>query len=251
MAKEKLTQLCVEHQIPCKEITREKMEFYGTQKYDEDVLIDYLIELDQILKGNIISIGGFSAGSKTLGFRPMRRISNDLDCITNPEGIRLLNNHFNGQLYQTQNYGDVFLEYNQVPVGFDVGETHGWPIPEDFFQDVKRFSFSKGGFNSISPEYLIGLKARRSITKKRFYGKDALDTINIILAPFYKEELKEVDYDKLGKIIKEHASQTEREVQDYLKFIEGYVPKVKKREIPLLQGSLNHLKKSVKKVYSF
>ncbi|NMB66917.1 hypothetical protein GYA25_02560 [Candidatus Woesearchaeota archaeon] len=240
--KEKLTQLCENYNIPIKKIDPEKMTFYGTQKYNEQILINYLIELDNLLKSNLISIGGFSAGSKILGFRSMRRISNDLDCITNEEGIKLLNEHFHDNLFQTLDYGDLFLEYKKVPVSFDIEETHGWKIPKDFFEDIRRFSFLNGGLNSISPEYLIGLKTRRSINKKRFYGKDALDTINVLLSPFYRSELKEIDYEKIGKIIREHASNKREEIEAYLSFIGSYSNHIKKKEIPLFEKSLNNLK---------
>jgi hypothetical protein len=242
--KEKLTQLCKELYIPIKKIDPEKMNFYGNQRYDEKTLIDYITELDNLLKGNIISIGGFSAGSKILGFRSMRRISNDLDCLTNEEGVRLLDNYFHNDLFQTSDYGDLFLEYKKIPVSFDIEETHGWRIPQDFFEGIRRFYFLSGGLNSISPEYLIGLKARRSINKKRFYGKDALDTINILLAPFYRSELKEINYEKIGEIIRDHASNKREEIEEYLEFIGNYSNHIKKNEIPLFEKSLKYLKNS-------
>jgi len=251
MPKEKLTQLCKEHHIPSKELSVEKIDFYRYQKYNEDVLIQFMIELDTILKGNLISIGGFSAGSKVLGFRPMRIISNDLDCITNEEGVKLLHNHFKDELYQTTNYGDIFLEYNGVPVGFDVEETHDWHIPLDFFENTIRFSFPQGSFTSISPEYLIGLKARRSLSKKRFYGKDALDSINILLAPFFKDNLNRIDYNKLGGILRNHACSKKDEVEEYIDFISSYKQKIRKKEIPLIEDSLTLLKKQIKQIYSF
>lgn len=251
MAKEKLTKLCKEYGIPSKEISSDKLNFYRCQRYNEETLIQFMIDLDQMLNGNLISIGGFSASSKVLGFRPMRVISNDLDCITNEEGVALLNNHFRDKIYQTDNYGDLFLEYKNVPVGFDVDETHGWRIPFDFFIDVRRFSFPQGSFNSISSEYLIGLKARRSISKKKFYGKDALDTINILLAPFFREDLRKIDHYKLGEILKEHSSSSFKDIEEYLNFIGSYEQKVKKNEIPLLKDSLTNLKKHIKQIYFF
>ena len=89
---EKLTKLCCSMGIPVKEITREQMEVYKIQKMEEDSLIKSMTELDKIMNGNVIVMGGFCACSQVLGFRRMRRTSNDLDCVTDEEGIKSLFN---------------------------------------------------------------------------------------------------------------------------------------------------------------
>jgi len=251
MVKETLTKLCREHNISCKEIPLEKMEFYGSKRYSEEFMLNAMVNLYNISQGNIITFGGFSACSKLLGFRQMRRVSNDLDCITNIEGFKILYQSFGQELFQTSNYKDLFLEYLGLPVSFDIEETHDWKIPDDFFEESILFSFPIGDLKSISPEYLIGLKARRSINKKRFYGKDALDTINILLAPNYKETLKEINQDKLSKILRENVPSDYDQIEDYFNFIYSYKDKIKKEESSLLENSLNSLKKNTKKIYSF
>lgn len=249
MEKSRLTKLCVSLGIPKREVSEKQMDVYRSQKFDEDYLIRSMLNIDKALGGNVIVIGGFCACSKILGFRKLRRTSNDLDCVTNEEGIRLLRESFKNEIFQTTNYGDVFLEYNNIPVGFDIDETHGWVIPPEFFSDSRRFDFDSGGLTSISPEFLIALKARRSISKRRFYGKDALDTVNMILAPLYKTSLNPIDFNKLGYLIREHSSDSFDNVGEYMNFLRSYSGNLKKKEALLFEESLLILKDSTKKFY--
>ncbi len=250
MEKSKLTKLCSSMKIQRKELGRKRLDEYGKQHFDEDYLIRAMTELDEISEGNLIVMGGFCACSKILGFRKMRRTSNDLDCTTNEEGLNLLYQRFGAELFQTTDYGDVFLEYQGIPVGFDIDETHGWKIPESFEQDARRFSFETGNLTSISPEFLITLKARRSILKNRFYGKDAVDSLNILLAPFYKPELPSIDTDKLGNLFRQHSSSSQELILSYLDFISKYSLNLRKEEIPIVEKFFPELLNSVKKAYN-
>lgn len=250
MEKLKLTEICNSIGIPKREITNTQMDFYRSQKFDEDYLIQAMSEIDKALEGNVIVMGGFCACSKILGFRKIRRTSNDLDCVTNEEGIKLLHESFKDKIFQTTNYGDVFLEYNHIPVGFDVDETHGWTIPPEFASDSRRFNFNFGGLTSISPEFLIALKARRSILKKRFYGKDAIDTANMILAPLYKTSLDSLDFDKLGYLIREHSSNSFDRIKEYIQFLGSYSSNLKKEEGFIFEEYLSRLKNSTKRFYN-
>jgi hypothetical protein len=184
-----------------------------------------------------------------LGFRKMRRTSNDLDCIINEEGFQLLVEHFNGQIFQNPAFGDLFLEYHNIPVGFDIDKTHNWKIPSEFIEDSKRFDFSSGYINSISPEFLIALKARRSIMKKNFYGKDALDTANMILAPSHKPELQVIDLFKLTELFRRHSSNSFEDLQKYLHFVESYSTHLKKEERNLFLQEISLIKSSAERVY--
>jgi hypothetical protein len=249
MEKSKLTELCCSNQVPVREVNRADWDFYGTQTFDEDYLVKSMAEINSFLEGNVIVMGGFCACSKILGFRPMRRASNDLDCITNEEGFYLLNKHFNGQIFQNSDFGDLFLEYNKIPVGFDIEETHDWKIPKEFIDDAKTFNFSCGKITSISPEFLIVLKARRSILKKKFYGKDALDTANMVLAPIYRSDLSQIDLSKLSFLFREHSTDSFEDLDEYLSFVSSHSKDLKIKERPLFEGGLSSIRDSAKKVY--
>ena len=243
--KDKLTKLCSSMGIPVRQLTDERMNIYRSQKFDEEILVNSMTELNKILEGNVITMGGFSACYKLLGFRKMRRVSNDLDCVINEEGLKLLYDHFGDEIFQTKNYGDIFLEYNNIPVGFDLGETHGWIIPPSFFKDLKRFNFNGKKLTSISPEFLITLKARRSILKDKFFGKDAIDTANILLAPYYKDNLNRIDFEKLGDLMRLHSSDSYETIERYINFIESHKIHLKKKELPFFSESLSSLRSSV------
>ncbi|MFA5072031.1 MAG: nucleotidyltransferase [Candidatus Pacearchaeota archaeon] len=248
--KNKLTELCCSNKVPVREVKREDWDLYGTQTFDEDYLVKSMAEIDGFLDGNVIVMGGFCACSKILGYRPMRRASNDLDCITNEEGFYLLNKHFNGQIFQNSAFGDLFLEYNKIPVGFDIGETHDWEIPKEFIDDAKTFNFSCGKITSISPEFLIALKARRSILKKRFYGKDALDTANMVLAPIYRTDLSQIDLSKLSSLFREHSTDSFDDLDEYLKFVSSHSRDLKIKEKPLFEERMSSIQDCAKKVYA-
>jgi len=192
-------------------------------------------------------MGGMCANSYLLGLRPMRRASNDLDCILlNEKGVYFLHSFFGNSLFQTEDFGDLFLDYNGIPVGFDLEDTHGWKIPQQFFEDTVRFEFDNGEINSISPEFLIALKARRSISKKRFYGKDAVDTANILIAPSYKQNLNKIDYSKISYLMKKYSSNSTDELSEYIDFV-GKRGKdcLKKDEIPIFDKCLSNLRNFV------
>ena len=247
--KTKLTTLCKLNGVPVQDVNRENWDEYGKQTFEEDYLVNSMAEINNFLKGNVIVMGGFCACSKILGFRKMRRASNDLDCITNEEGFHLLNKHFNGQIFQTSSFGDLFLEYHKIPVGFDIDETHDWKIPQQFLDDVRTFNFPSGEITSISPEFLIALKARRSIMKKRFYGKDALDTANMVLAPVYRTDLSSIDYQKLASLFREHSTNSFEDLDKYLTFVSSCSKDLKKKEMSLFEDEMSSIHSQAKKVY--
>jgi hypothetical protein len=249
MKKEKLTKLCEQYKIPLKKIPEENMDFYRKTYPSEDFMVNNLIEINKLLKNNLIHIGGLSACSQILGFRPMRRVSNDLDFIINEEGIKLLDDYFHEKLFQTLDYYDLFLEYNNIPVGFDIEETHDWKIPGDFFDSIVKLNLEGNIINSISPEYLISLKARRGILKNRFYGKDAIDTINVILGSINKKDLNNLNYDKLSVLLLTHASKDREILSNYLDFVKSYQNKIKKEESIFLIESINSLNSCLNKIY--
>jgi len=241
---EKLSKISASLGIPEKSID---WKLYMNANRSEEKIIDAMLDIDDCLRQEVIVMGGMCANSHILGHRPMRKASNDLDCILlNERGVYSLYSLFRNSLFKTESFGDLFLDYNGIPVGFDLEYTHGWKIPEQFFKDVVRFNFDKGGLNSISPEFLITLKAKRSISKEKFYGKDAVDTVNILIAPSYKQNLDKINYNKIGYLMKQYASNSTDELNKYIDFIEvkGRNP-LKKKEIPIFDECLSNLRDSI------
>jgi hypothetical protein len=200
--------ICKNLGIPSRQISPEEITRFGENRPSSDHILRSMAEMDEIMGKHVIAFGGFCVHPSILGFRKMRKSSNDLDCITDEEGVTMLNERFHGNpmFFRTENYGDLFLEYNGVPFSFDVGETHDWKIPQDFFERSTRFFVNYGGINSVSPEYLLALKIRRSVKTGKVFGKDKLDFANVVLAPNYRYDLDSLDFGFLAELIRTHTT---------------------------------------------
>ncbi|MDP3986826.1 MAG: hypothetical protein Q8P81_01220 [Nanoarchaeota archaeon] len=244
-----LTEICSSLDIPSRKIDEGALDSYRKNRPSEETLVKYMAEIDALLKSNVVVMGGFCANPSVLGFRKMRRTSNDLDCVTDGDGIQSLKETFDGRLFRTENHGDVFLDYNGVPVGFDVRETHSWEVPQSLAYSSRRIESAFGGFNVISPEFLIALKARRSILKGRYFGKDALDTANLLLAPLYRDNLKMIDFERTGDLMRRHASDSLDVALSYLSFLSGYENHLRVSERSTFNGVMISLKSAVRNAY--
>jgi len=245
-----LTEICNEIGIRKKTLTEGDLEKYRNNNPKSEEVLDSMLEVNEVLSGNAIVIGGSVIHPKLLGFRKMRKLSNDLDCITNEEGMGELHKNFQDRIFQTTNYGDVFMEYNSLPFGFDVNETHGWEIPEDFYTEAKSFNLSRTSLKTISPEYLATLKSRRAFQKGRVFGKDKLDTANIILAPYFRENLDYMSIEKTASLMRRHSFDSLEGINNYLESVKDIENHLKKSEREIFSENISELKKDVKKEYS-
>lgn len=247
MGKE-LVKLSKELGINSRYLTEEEFIHYRSNRPKKDDILNYLLEVNKAIEEDIILIGGFCIHPSLLGHRTIRRISNDLDCITTKQGIISLHNSFKNKIFLTLNYKDIFLDYKGVPFGFDVKDTHGWEIPDDFYLDTREFKFKETNLKTISPEYLIALKARRSNLKGRIYGKDRLDTIALIVAPYFKNNLKKVDLEKSSELIRKHSDLDYPDALSYIDSLKQGTSQLNtlEKEIFLHEHNqfLNNLKKS-------
>ncbi len=213
--------LCEELVIPLKLLDDETKKVYREQRFNAEELVQKAAVLDTILNHELIVIGGIVVSPQLLGYRQMRRPSNDLDTVTTENGIRILHREFgqngrNDSFFRTVNYGDIFLDYGKVPCSFDVAVTHSWTIPFDFYQRIKTISIGEGQVNVIAPEYLITLKIRRCIRAERIYGKDILDIANVLLAPYFRSYLSAVDLQYTAALLREHAFLKSTDFEQYI-----------------------------------
>lgn len=250
-----LTQICKENGIGKRALTEDEMAKYRNNHPRSDKVLNSMLDISEKLNGNVIVIGGFCVHPKLLGFRKMRRLSNDLDCITNEKGIKTLHENFKNELFQTENYGDLFMEYRGLPFSFDVNETHEWKIPKDFYSESREFNIKDIPLNTISPEYLITLKSRRALHKGRVFGKDKLDTANVILAPYFKEhpeneKTKYVNLEKTASLIRQHSFDNYYDVIRYADSLKKSRDHLKKSEREIFSENISKLKKHLKKEYS-
>ncbi len=244
-----LSDYCRDKGIRTRFLTEEDLTRYRENRPSSEVMLSTMAELDQLMDHDVILIGGLSATSKLLGYRKMRKTSNDLDCVTSYHGIDLLHKLFGDQLFVTENYGDLFLDYNGIPCGFDVGETHGWEIPSDFFDQTRTFNFGEQRITTISPEYLFTLKLRRTLFKERIYGKDKLDLANISLAPRFREDLEELDMDQTANLLRLHASPDYDKIFYWVFQLNTVTNHLREEERDVYRDLLGNLDYALKKVY--
>ena len=255
MSKQKnLTEICKEVGIRKKTLTERDMKKYRNNNPRSDKVMNTMLDISNTLDGDVVVIGGFCVHPKLLGFRKMRKLSNDLDCITDEKGIKTLYENFKGRLFQTTNYGDVFMEYNTLPFSFDTEETHGWKIPHDFYLDSVEFNIKNTPLNTISPEYLITLKSRRAMEKGRVFGKDKLDTANVILAPYFNKdtENKKLDYvnlEKTASLIRQHSFNNLEQAKNYIESLGQAKDHLKKSEREIFSENISNLQKQINKEY--
>jgi hypothetical protein len=244
-----LLSFCESLDIPSRELTTQEAENYRNSHPSSDLIIDSMIELDEIMNHQVILFGGLSAHPNLLGYRKMRRTSNDIDALTNEEGITHLHENFNGRLFVTKNYGDLFLDFDGIPCSFDVGETHDWTVPNDFYTTSRTFEFPNGQISTISPEYLIALKFRRSEIKGRMYGKDKFDMANLILAPLFKD-IQDVNYDETALLIRQNSIPEIDKMMSWFSYLPQITDKLRKEEREPYIEQLNLFKESIDTVYS-
>lgn len=201
----KLENLCNDLGIQKGIIDNEK---YRHRVIPSEILWNSVDEINKITGENLILIGGTCLDPLFLGFRKMRRTSNDIDSITNEEGILRLNDLFKNDtnFYYNSLHEDIFLEYNSVPFSFVIDETHNWKIPKDLINTSISLNFMSKNLRTISPEYLTTLKIKRSNCNGRVYGKDKLDIANMLIAHHFNLNKKEIDLDKTAELVYEHVT---------------------------------------------
>lgn len=116
-----LEKLCLSLGILTRALQEEEISGYRDNHPLPEYIISPMVDMDKVMGHNVVLIGGICAHPMLLGFRQMRRTSNDLDCITDDKGIRDLHTKFNGQelFFRTANFGDLFLDYKGLPFVFD------------------------------------------------------------------------------------------------------------------------------------
>jgi len=153
-------------------------------KLDENQLLKIAHFMCKLSPKNILLIGGGNVMTQTAGYKRMRDLSDDLDFITNDEGIAEVRRFFDlKKHYHNGTRSDGEVSYvNGIVVMFFYEHIKGWKIPESAFESYVVNCTSAGQIYSVPPELNIALKIRRGSSKSpdpHIYGKDALDFATI------------------------------------------------------------------------
>ena len=242
-----LLDLCKEYGIRTGEINYQE---YESLRPSSDEVIDTLVSLCAPFNGGITIIGGQTIHRELLGFRQMRRHSSDIDCVATIEGVRQVISSFNRQFFYAEKYDVLFFEYGGFPVAFAVGKIHDWEIPNDFHETTMVLNPRKGNVRVASPEYTIMLKIRRGNCNDRFFGKDKLDILNLLLAPCFRGDLRKIDYRTVADLTYRNVITSFERIKNWLSKISETVIHLKKREMTLFNNIYNDLIDAFKERYS-
>jgi len=211
-----LKNLCIEFNIPSDNLDTETYNSrFRDINREGDNILQTAIELDAISNHQMIVLGGLTTYPQLLGHRFMRRPSNDIDSVITFEGFFNLSNNFknSSEFFYSSDHDGISLIYNNCPIGFWMDEIRNLKLPKDFYDSAVPIFFSNGQVSCCAPEYTIMLKLRRAKFKKRVYGKDKIDITSLLLAPYFRENLRKVDLDKTSELIKEYLSPTDNELE--------------------------------------
>jgi len=205
-----ICELCQIYGVPVRETNWEKRRKFDYEPY---VLIKASTQLYQNSGEGVIVYGGHSTLPQLLGYRLMRKPSKDIDSVGKEEHIKeLLENR---GLYSDFHYGlrenqIILTNDSNIIIGTGLDRIHDWEVPQDFYDNSMIFSIPDiGNVRVASPEYQIMLKLRRGYENmgiKPFYGKDRIDIANILLAPYYRSGLREVDLNELSNLVRFHIT---------------------------------------------
>jgi hypothetical protein len=242
-----LKQLCFELGIRSDNISTEEYNSRFRGIYNPENTLKTAIEIDKISNHKSVVLGGLTTYPQLLGYRFLRMPSNDVDCVTNFEGLFNIRNHFkdNPELFYSSDHDGVSLIHNNCPVGFWIDKIRDWETPRDFFDSAIPLFFPDGQVTCCAPEYTIMLKLRRAKQKQRIFGKDKIDISSLLLAPYFRLELKGVDIKKTSELIKEHLYPTEDEVNYWITSLKDAEKQLNSKEKVVFESVYEDFKTSL------
>jgi hypothetical protein len=225
----KLEDLCISLSVPKGEVDYDK---YREKRPSSDDLLSAMHSFYTELGPDYLIIGGQTTHPKLLGYRQMRRPSNDIDMVTTDSGLDSLNSRFGSmpEFFYSTVHGDVFLEYKGLPFGFVMDRIHEWSVPDELWNTAVNIKVDSTTLTLASPEYTIMLKIMRAHQNGRFFGKDKVDITSLLLAPMYNSSLRKVDAEKTLELIREHVTQDPKLIGKYLGEISSYQDQLRKDE---------------------
>jgi len=245
-----LSDLAKHQEIPFGEIDYDK---YRLLRPDADILFKAMFDLSELLEGNLVYIGGQTVHRALLGFRPMRRPSNDIDVVCDTPVVSSLVSNFNGgqDFFYAPRNDELFMDYQGLPVSFVLGHVHDWQVTHQFFDDAMSFETLGRRIQVASPEYTIMMKMRRAHAMERFFGKDRYDIVCFMLAPQMRpDDLRAVDYEQVADLLFNDVTGNHVEVSAWLGSIGDYLHTLRAEEKPLFAREIASFCSAVNQRYA-
>lgn len=194
-------------------------EAYGDEK------IFGLVEYFAATYGEeLVLYGGQTATERFYGFKRIRDITTDLDFVSTADGLRRL--LLQEKLYYHRKFDILFAVRDNVPVSLAQTHIHDWEIDPGFFRAAETVRGLRCPVRCCSREYSIMLKLRRTSGRldrgERPFGKDALDIVNVITAPYLRSDLEQVDFLETAALVRHHVADDPDRFGAMLEFIDAY-----------------------------
>jgi len=185
----------------------------------------------------VVLYGGQTATPLLFRFKNMRTPTGDMDfAVEEPLMEQLVEDE--GLTYNLHYH--VFYGYcNDVLCVFTGGRVHDWIIPADFFTSSVHFALRETVAAVCAREYTFAMKMRRGFINKSLFGKYAIDIINIITAPYIREELQPMDLKKAVRLTLECTGPS---VFSMIEDIKSHARHVPARQRKFTEKEINRLK---------
>ena len=186
--KKSLEEICIDKGINIEQHFLMKRKYNSLSEQDIKLALE---DLFMNFYDSLILIGGLSARKDFLGYKNLRKLSNDINLvISKPKKIDEIKSKYG--LTFIKDYNAIFSEVKDVPAVYHVRRVHNLEINEDFIRNIKPVKFNNIAVRVSSPEYIIFMKLLRTEEKDRFFGKDKLDIASVLLAYYNKK----IDFDE-------------------------------------------------------
>lgn len=242
MGKE-LGEICRDLKIRQGNFSLVKNKIYRDKRLDSEKVVGAITSLREEYV-DFMMFGGQTAHPELLGFRNMRISSDDVDSVITVNGLCDLSRCFNNRnLFYIPEFQKVYLGHKGVPFIFALDYIHDWEIDPDF-RHSSVFMYLRGvPVELAAPEYTIMMKMRRAQENGRFFGKDRLDIANLLLAPYFKEDLNQIDFDRLGELVSSNLPR--RDIGRWVGCLEETENHLRKRERPLFRKAYEKIRESI------
>ncbi len=193
---------------------------------------------------DLVLYGGQTASEYLYGYHRMRSATTDLDYLCTPHGIERIVNREPGLRYHPE-YDVLFTYADSVPVSFAIDRIHDCPIAPDFFSSAQTLKIPGGFVHACSPEYSIMLKLRRTgeclANRRKPFGKDAIDIINVITGSHLRPDRPELDAAKLVELVFRYVSRDPDENAEIFRRIEEYGSHLPRHDIPVFAAAMDQI----------
>ncbi|MEW5815063.1 MAG: hypothetical protein AB1798_06665 [Spirochaetota bacterium] len=181
----------------------------NVRNFSEQHIFDLIGSFASQYETDLILYGGQTATERIYGYKRMRSITNDLDYVCTFKGVKRIIDNL--QVLYHPEFDILLILIQGIPVTFTYKHIHNWIIPEDFMQSVRPVRLNDYTVLCCAPEYSILLKFCRAFEciqqGRRIFGKDAIDIINMLTAPYFNSSRSPVDVEKVGRLLKTHVTE--------------------------------------------